>query len=333
MTLKVSIIVPAKDEEDKIERCLHALQAQSMNRADYEVILVDDGSTDKMAEVARSLGVQVLSQANRGPASARNAGAKQAEGEMLLFTDADCEAAPDFAARMYQALRDPLVAGAMGVYGSRQTHSIPRFVQQEFAFKQKRMENLETINAVHTYAAAYRRDVFISNGGFDESYPVPSNEDQEFSYRLVEAGHRLVYAPEAIVYHQHDRNLRAYIRRKYLLGYWKTYTISKHRARLRGDTHTPFTQMLQILLMGAIVSISLLTALLPPIAILIPILLAAFFVTGVPLSLHILQYDRKILWLVPGMLLIRAAAQALGLGVGGAVLLFLGGRGFHTPKR
>lgn len=333
MALKVSIIVPAKDEEDKIERCLRALQAQSMDRAEYEVILVDDGSTDQTAEVARSLGVHVLSKENRGPASARNAGAKQAEGEILLFTDADCEVAPDFAARMYQTLKDPQVTGAMGSYRSRQTKLIPRFVQQVFAFKQKRTENLETINAVHTYAAAYRRDVFISNGGFDESFPIPSNEDTEFSYRLVEAGHRLVYVPEAIVYHLHDLNLRAYIRRKYLLGYWKAYSISKHRARLRGDTHTPFTQMLQILLMGAIVSVSVLVALFPPIAILIPILLAVFFVSGVPLSLHILQHDRAILWMVPGMLLIRAAAQALGLGIGGAVLLFLGGRGPHYPKR
>jgi len=332
MALKVSIIVPAKDEEDKIERCLRTLQAQSMDRVDYEVILVDDGSTDQTAEVARSLSVQVLSQANRGPASARNAGAQQAEGAILLFTDADCEADPDFAARMYRALRDPQVAGAMGAYRSRQTKLIPRFVQQEFAFKQKRMEALETINAVHTYAAAYRRDVFISNGGFDESYPVPSNEDQEFSYRLVEAGHRLVYVPEAIVYHLHDRNLRAYIRRKYLLGYWKAYTISKHRARLRGDTHTPFTQMLQILLMGAIFLLGVIGILLPPIALLIPVLFVALLLTGVPLFRSVFYQDRKILWLVPGMLLIRAGAQALGLGVGGAVLLFLGGRGFHRPK-
>ena len=333
MVYKVSIIVPAKDEGDKIERCLRALQAQSTHRAHYEVILVDDGSTDQTAEVARSLDVQVLSQANRGPASARNAGAKQAEGEMLLFTDADCEAAPDFVEKMYQALRDPLVAGAMGAYRSRQTKLIPRFVQQEFAFKQKRMETLKTINAVHTYAAAYRRDVFISNGGFDETYPIPSNEDQEFSYRLVEAGHRLVYVPEAIVYHQHDPNLRAYIRRKYLLGYWKTYTISKHRARLRGDTHTPFTQMLQILLMGAIFLFSVVGILLPPIALLVPVLLVAFLFTGVPFYRSVFHQDRKILWLVPGMLLIRAVAQALGLGVGGAVLLFLGGRGFHHPQR
>ena len=221
----------------------------------------------------------------------------------------------------------------MGAYRSRQTKLIPRFVHQEFGFKQKRMENLETINAVHTYAAAYRRDVFISNGGFDESYPIPSNEDQEFSYRLVEAGHRLVYVPKAIVYHLHDRNLRAYIRRKYLLGYWKAYTISKHRARLRGDTHTPFTQMMQILLMGTMMSITVLAALFPPSAILIPILLTVFFFAGVPFSLHILKHGRAILWMVPGMLLIRAAAQALGLGVGGAVLLFLGARGFHHPKR
>ena len=100
MALKVSIIVPVKDETDKIGRCLRALQAQSMDRMDYEVILVDDGSTDETAEVARSLGVQVLSQANLGPASARNTGAKQAEGEILLFTDADCEAAHDFVERM-----------------------------------------------------------------------------------------------------------------------------------------------------------------------------------------------------------------------------------------
>ena len=88
--MKASVIVPAHNAAQTIEECIEALLKQSVPREKYEVIIVDDGSTDGTATLARSYGVRVLTQPHRGPAAARNAGAGQATGEVLLFTDADC---------------------------------------------------------------------------------------------------------------------------------------------------------------------------------------------------------------------------------------------------
>ena len=84
-----------------------------------------------------------------------------------------------------------------------------------------RMTDVESIDFVDTYSAAYRRDIFLANEGFDSTFPTASIEDQELSFRLTEKGYRLVFAPAAKVLHHHNHTLSAYIRRKFFIGYWK----------------------------------------------------------------------------------------------------------------
>ncbi|MBK7202136.1 glycosyltransferase family 2 protein [Candidatus Amarolinea dominans] len=72
-----------------------------------------------------------------------------------------------------------------------------------------------------TYSAGYRRAIFLENSGFDTIFATASVEDQEFSFRLAQKGYRLVFVPQAQVYHTHDRVLAEYIRRKFYIGYYK----------------------------------------------------------------------------------------------------------------
>ena len=78
--------------------------------------------------------------------------------------------------------------------------SVPRFTQLEYEDRYDRMAGVESIDFVDTYSAAYRRDIFLANGGFDRTFPTASVEDQEFSFRLTEKGYRLVFVPSAKVY-------------------------------------------------------------------------------------------------------------------------------------
>src|SRR3989304_2498563 len=94
--IEYSVIVPAYNAVDELPRCLAALERQSIARARYEVIVVDDGSTDPPAVVAERAGAKVIRATHGGPAAARNSGAGAAQGDLLLFTDADCEPAPDW---------------------------------------------------------------------------------------------------------------------------------------------------------------------------------------------------------------------------------------------
>jgi GT2 family glycosyltransferase len=125
---------------------------------------------------------------------------------------------------------------------------VARFVQQEYQERYDRMIGRSEIDFIDTYSAAYRRDIFLSTGGFDASFPTASVEDQEFSFRLATQGYRLVYVPEAIVYHQHDRTLGEYVRRKYWIGYWKAAVMRRYPSKITRDSHTPQTLKLQMVL-------------------------------------------------------------------------------------
>jgi GT2 family glycosyltransferase len=244
----ISVIVPAYNAEATLGRCLAALRDQT--QAPDEILVVDDGSTDGSAELARHYNVQVIRQANAGPAAARNAGARAARGDLLLFTDADCAPDPDWVACMAAALADPTVAGAKGVYRTSQTEAVARFVQIEYEDKYNRMRGQERIDFVDTYSACYRRDVFLRAGGFDATFPSASVEDQEFSFRLAQAGQRLVFVSDACVSHLHDRTLAEYARRKFWIGYWKALVTRRYPSKLARDSHTPQVLKLQMGLAG-----------------------------------------------------------------------------------
>jgi cellulose synthase/poly-beta-1,6-N-acetylglucosamine synthase-like glycosyltransferase len=250
--LLVSVIIPAYNSEETLAQLLHALESQTVPSEKYEVIVVDDGSTDATANLVASFHwAHCVSIPHSGAATARNRGASAARGEILLFTDADCEPQSDWMEKMLAPFADTRVIGAKGVYRTREQGMTARFVQLEYEEKYERMRNADQIDFIDTYSAAYRRQVFLSNGGFDESFPTASVEDQEFSFRLARLGCRMVFIPDAIVFHPHDSSLGAYLRRKFFIGYWKVHLHTRHPTKVWRDSHTPPTLKLQILFLLA----------------------------------------------------------------------------------
>jgi GT2 family glycosyltransferase len=312
----ISVIIPAYNGARTLPVCLQAFQCQT--HPPDEIIVVDDGSIDDTAAVAAGFGVTVLSQPNAGPAAARNRGAQAAEGDILLFTDADCAPAPDWVERMVAPFADPSVAGAKGAYRTRQRGLIARFVQQEYQDRYDRMAGQAQIDFVDTYSAGYRRDIFLEAGGFDTVFLTASVEDQEFSFRLAEGGHRLVYVPGAVVYHQHDRTLGEYIRRKYWIGYWKTLVTRRHPAKLVRDSHTPQTLKAQMglaalggaLLLGGGATGRRVACAGGWLA------WGLLLLSGHRLYAKILRRDARVLTVAPALLFLRAWALGLGFLVG-----------------
>jgi glycosyltransferase involved in cell wall biosynthesis len=315
----ISVIIPAYNAAQTLPACLKALSAQTMPADQFEIIVVDDGSTDNTAGIARQAGVRVVSQPNAGAAAARNLGAHFARGDLLLFTDADCLPTPDWVAQMSAPFAaDPTLAGAKGVYRTRQPELTARFVQMEYQDKYDRMLGTERIDFVDTYSAAYRRDLFLQMGGFDTTFPGASVEDQEFSFRLAGAGYRLIFIPEAKVWHTHDRTLAEYARRKFFIGYWKSLVVQKHPTKLIRDSHTPQVLKLQMGLaaMGAgFLGLGLLRRLRPLAA---GGLLAwlALCLSGWPFYRKIIARDPGVLLIAPWLIFIRAWALALGFLLG-----------------
>ncbi len=312
----ISVVVPAYNAEETLEDCLAALEAQTVDGQRYEVIVVDDGSEDATAEIARSHDVRLIRQENAGPAAARNRGARAAEGELLLFTDADCAPAPDWIARMREPFEDAEVVGAKGVYRTRQRSLVARFVQLEYERKYARMARQASIDFVDTYSAAYRRDVFLANGGFEAAFATSSVEDQELSFRLARKGYRMVFVPEAAVYHVHDVTPLAYARRKATIGIWKALLLRWHPERAVRDSHTPQVLKLQLALAAAACLCLAVVPLWRPAGWAALGALALLYGSALPFLVEIVRKDPAVALAAPLLLLLRALALGGGLAVG-----------------
>src|SRR5688572_19196235 len=116
--LRCSVVIPARNAAADLEACLIGLRAGGGAAGPDEVIVVDDGSTDDTAAVAERHRARVVRTARRGPAVARNAGARLASGELLVFLDADCVPEPGCLAALLAPFADPRVAGVRGSYTS-----------------------------------------------------------------------------------------------------------------------------------------------------------------------------------------------------------------------
>lgn len=311
----ISVIVPAKNAADSLPACLDSLKGQEglILGSDYEIIVVDDGSTDATSAVAESRGVRVFAQPNAGPAAARNRGADLAAGEILAFTDADCIPAADWLRELVRPFADPAVVGVKGAYATTETGLVPRFVQCEYAHKYSRMRQLAQIDFIDTYSAAYRREVFLENGGFDPVFKTPSVEDQEFSFRLARKGLRMVFQPDAVVYHRHDLNLGDYVRRKFGIGYWKAVMLRWLPEKTFSDSHTPPSQRWQIVCLGLFAAGLGSGLIWEPFGWLAAAALLLFFLTALPFLRFIAHNDQQVLWIAPLMLLLRAAALLAGI--------------------
>jgi lipopolysaccharide/colanic/teichoic acid biosynthesis glycosyltransferase/glycosyltransferase involved in cell wall biosynthesis len=314
-SLQLSVIVPAKDAATTIVDCLHALtqqQGYTLSR-DYEIILVDDGSRDNTARIAEDLGVRVIRQANAGPAAARNTGVGHALGDLVCFTDADSIPTPDWLTQITAPFKHPEVVGVKGAYLCREKHLVPRFVQQEFEYKYQALTKLPKIDFIDTYSAAYRKNIFLENGGFDPRFPVPSVEDQEFSFRLARKGYRLAFQPAAKVYHRHDLDLWQYIRRKWGIGYWKAFMLRWLPEKTLSDSYTPASQRAQILLTADLLVALGGSIFYTPLLWLALAAILVFLESALSFLKLIRDQDRRILLPAIPLLFTRSAALGFGL--------------------
>jgi GT2 family glycosyltransferase len=187
----VSVIVPVFNGGAAFGRCIEAILAACP--APLEILVIDDGSSDGSDGVARRPGVTLLrTGGRRGPAAARNLGARAARGDLLFFVDADVTVPPGALGRFAPLFQeDPSVAAVIGSYDDQPP--CPGLLSQYKNLLHHRVHQLADEEGFTFWGACgvVRRDVFLQAGGFDEGYRRPSIEDIELGYRLKAAGHRI----------------------------------------------------------------------------------------------------------------------------------------------
>jgi GT2 family glycosyltransferase len=311
-----SIVIPTFNGASRIGNCLDSLVKQATDR-DVEILVVDDGSTDNTANLVRSYpSVRLLAQANAGPASARNRGALEATGKILLFTDDDCVPMPDWLAAMLQPFQDPDVVGAKGIYRTHQQSLAARFVQIEYEDKYRMMAGLPSIDFIDTYSAGFRRDRFLEMAGYDTSFPVACAEDVELSYRMSARGWKMKFVPAAIVYHTHPDTFLRYLKKKYKFAFWRVLAVRKNPTKGVKDSHTPQVMKLQLLFAPALLLAVVLDLAVRPRVPASALVVAGFLMSTLPFALRAFRKDPVIGLLSPVLLAARACAQVLGVAGG-----------------
>ena len=307
-----SVIIPAYNAEGTLGACLEALDHQSIPRDDYEVIVVDDGSTDGTSEISKGFNIEYILQSNHGPATARNKGAQAARGDIILFTDSDCIPDQNWIREMVSPFKDSEVIGVKGAYKTRQRELAARFAQAEFEDRYDLLQKSPSIDMVDTYSAAFRKDVFQSMCGFDEGFPVPNNEDTELSYRLAAAGHKLIFNPKAFVYHTHPKTFIKYLKLKFWRGYWRMVVYRRYPNKAVKDTYTPAVIKIQTILMALSLPLFILSCFVPGLFYLALMSWVIIIFSSLPFSLKNFKKDRAVSSISPVLVLLRALVFAVG---------------------
>ncbi len=307
----ISIIIPAFNEEKNIARCLDGLRKQAGVREDCEIIVVDDGSTDTTREIAQGQGARVLAQSNQGAAAARNFGARNARGEIILFTDADCVPDSNWVAAMIEPFKESEVVGVGGMKKTRQTEFIPRFIQLEFDYRYDQVRAHRYIDFIDSGTAAYRREVFLKNNGFDTR--LADAEDVELSFRLSQQGFKMAFAPGAMVYREHQTSLWEYLRLKFTYAYWRSFVYRRFPQKIASDSRTPQTQKIASGLALVLPFAILASFVWNQAVILVAAIIIFVLATTLPFVARYWKRDPMVAFFSP--MLIALAAGAVGWGV------------------
>jgi glycosyltransferase involved in cell wall biosynthesis len=200
---RVSVVICTYNRHALLTECLTSLFSQTYPKEDYEIIVVDDGSTDGTEGVVRELGQtskrapRYLRQENKGPGAGRNLGIKNARGEIIAFTDDDCIASETWIENGVPYFADDDIVGVEG-------RTLPAEPVRLQVFPPRFSYTLQVTDESWTYPTCnmfYRKRAILDVGGFNEEYRAPGPEDADLAWRMREKGMKIVFSSEPLVYH------------------------------------------------------------------------------------------------------------------------------------
>jgi len=216
----ISIIVPAYNRAEEIEEFLSSFEAQSSKN--FEVIVVDDGSTDTTKQVAEkhatNLDLRYFFQKNKGPGAARNLGMENAKGEIFVFIDSDCAVPIDYIENLTRHLDNE----NFGAFGGPDTchesfspflkainYSMTSFIGTGGTRGSKGKQLAKYYP--RSFNMGIKKEVFDTIGGMNS---LRHGQDMEFSNRIYNAGFKVTYFDDVKVYHKRRTNLKKFFKQE-----------------------------------------------------------------------------------------------------------------------
>lgn len=208
----VSVVVPVLNGDRTIRECLISLVNMHYPPDRREILVVDNGSTDRTRDIVQNHPVVLLGEDRRGAAAARNRGIQMSRGEILAFTDADCVVTARWLPELVHGFEDETVAAVEGqILAYLPTSPAEKFAAVTGSHSLHRHPEHFFAPYVNTGNVAFRRKIFSKIGLFDTRFPAAGGEDIDFSWRFFEEKElKLLYNRKAVVFHRHRDTARAY---------------------------------------------------------------------------------------------------------------------------
>lgn len=231
----ISIIIPAKNVESTIRKCLDSILR--IDYPSYEIIVVDDGSTDGTPRILSEYkNIKTITASGIGPSKTRNIAVKEAKGEFIAFTDADCAVDVNWLNELLSGFK--VFPEAIACGGRQELpHDADDFEKDVFIFMKKTgfitdymrkisKNGITEVNHNPSCNVIYRKSVFLKENGFLENlWP---GEDVELDYRLRKKKYKLVFNPKAIVYHYRSKNINDFSKMMFRYGKAQGWLVRKY---------------------------------------------------------------------------------------------------------
>lgn len=224
---QVTIVIPVKNDEIGLERCLHSLTELCKKDSISEIIVIDNGSTDNTTNVAISYNAKLFINKNESVAGLRNIGSSMATGDIIGFIDSDCVADKMWIVSAINHFDDNNIA-CVGSMAKSLERTYFESAWSEFRTRRRGTQEVGWINSMNMFV---RKDIFIEYGGFNSS--LKTCEDVDLCYRISRK-YKIMSDDNVIVYHYGEAtNLRVFIKKEIWRGYSNLDGIVSHKIVLK----------------------------------------------------------------------------------------------------
>jgi cellulose synthase/poly-beta-1,6-N-acetylglucosamine synthase-like glycosyltransferase len=241
----VTIIIPIKNVAKYIKECLDALLNQNYPQDRYEIWLLDNNSDDGTLKIVAEYSkdkVKVIQTGIDSPPVKYNKILPQVKSEIVGLVDGDANVDKEWLTKAIEPLEDPKVAGATGVILTANSDKlIPRIIGYELQNRYEKMPR--EIKRAATMHIVYRKKVIEDIGGFNEK--LKTGYDAEIGHRINNAGYKIIFVPEAKVWHNHRETLWAFFNQQYEYGKFAIIRYFRLPKMLKGDNVASFWMISQ----------------------------------------------------------------------------------------
>lgn len=307
----VSVIIPAFNNEKTIGQTLEGLKNIDYPADKIEIIVVNDASTDRTAEVAARYQCQVVQRQKRGGcAAAKNTGVEYAKNEIIAFIDADVMVTKNWLKELVAPFKDSAVGATGGRLKNklRMNNTLERFIELDHFYRTRKED---TVSAPGSNSA-YRREVLEVVGKLDPYI----GEDPDLPYRVHSHGYRIVYTEKAVVYHPYPNDIWTYFKKHVYYG-WQRVMIFLLRPQCRAlvvkDEHTPLDILSQPFVLAAMFLSLPLIAVFDQSKYISLFLISLLILLNMPFLYYVYKREAKMLVFAFAISTIRTCAYVIGM--------------------